>query len=156
MKKAIDLLNESIKHILNLLLFTMVIVVFAQVLIRYVLDNPLAWSEELARYILVWLTFLGAAYAMSKNAHVGVEVFVKLFPVAIQKAILIVATLTSLFFFGIMIYQGYLFTIRTMAQTSPVLHLPMGGIYSVIPLSGIIISINLIYNTIQDLKKEGD
>lgn len=155
MKKAIDLLNDFIKHILNILLFIMVIVVFAQVVIRYALNNPLAWSEEIARYILVWLTFLGAAYAMSKQAHVGVEVFVKLFPVKIQKGVLVLATFVSLFFFAIMIYQGYLFALRTMTQTSPVLHFPMGGVYSVIPLSGIILSINLIYNTIQELKKEG-
>ena len=155
MKKAINIMNEFTKHVLNLLLFAMVIVVFAQVVIRYLLDNPLAWSEELARYILVWLPFLGAAFAMSKQAHVGVEVFVKLFPAAIRKGILVLATLVSLFFFGIMIYQGYLFTLRTMAQTSPVLHFPMGAIYSVIPLSGIIISVNLIYNAIQELRKEG-
>jgi len=155
MKKVIHLINESIKYILNLLLFVMVMVVFAQVLIRYMFDHPLAWSEELARYLLVWITFLGAAYAMSKQAHVGVEVFVKLFPVYIQKGMLLLATFISLFFFSVLIYQGYLFTLRTMAQTSPVLHLPMGGVYSIIPISGLLLIINLLYSTEQEWKNKG-
>ncbi|MCF6094839.1 TRAP transporter small permease [Microaerobacter geothermalis] len=155
MGKAVERMNEVMKHILNLLLFVMVIVVFAQVLIRYIFDQPLAWSEELARYILVWITFLGAAYAMSKKAHVGVEIVVKLFPKNFQKIVTVLSALLSLFFFGMMIYQGYLFVERTMAQTSAVLQLPMGGVYFVIPLSGVLISINLIYYVIQELRGEG-
>ena len=92
---------------------------------------------------------------MSKQAHVGVEIFVKKLPNGLQKSVLMLATVVSIFFFGIMIYQGYLFSLKTMAQTSPVLHLPMGFVYSIIPISGIFLTINLVYNTVQELRKEG-
>lgn len=156
MAKAINLMNLILKHVLNLVFAVLTTAVFTQVIFRFVLKKPLAWTEELAIYCLVWLTFLGAAYALSQRAHIGVDFFTQLFPLVVRKIIYTVATFISLVFYIIMVTYGYRLMIQGFAQTSSVFKIPMGAVYSVIPLSGIILIINLIFIFVQDIKSEGE
>lgn len=153
--KWIGYLNWGIKHLLNGIMGLLVTVVFLQVLFRFVLGSPLAWTEELARYSLIWLTFLGAAYAMSLKAHIGMEVFVNLFRTPGKKALYIVASIASLMFFLLMVVEGYSLAMQGMSQSSPVLRIPMGAIYMIIPISGAILIINLAARFAQDFKSGG-
>ncbi len=155
MGKIIKFINSSLKYLLFLLMIVLIVSVFSQVLFRFVLNQPLAWTEELARYILVWLTFLGAAYAMSLKAHIGVEFFVQKLPNNILKLSLIVSTLASIAFFLILVEQGYSMVTRSMSQLSPVLKIPMGAVYAVIPLSGLILIINIVNDTLKTLSDMG-
>lgn len=155
MNKLVDYMNWGIKHILNLLMALLVVVVFLQVIFRFALDSPLAWTEELARYSLIWLTFLGAAYAMSSKAHIGMEFFVNLFNLSIRKALYIIATFASLLFFLLMVIEGYDLAMQGMSQLSPVLRIPMGMIYMVIPVSGAILIINMASQFSKDFKSGG-
>lgn len=152
--KTVQLINTVIKYFLILMMFVMVVVVFLQVVYRFVLDNPLAWTEETARYLLVWITFLGAAYAMGSKAHIGVDLFMNMLPKSLRKILLIITTLLSLVFFAVMVTQGYILSQRTMMQTSPAMGLPMGYVYLVIPISGVLLMINLLYTVIGDLRGE--
>ncbi len=152
--KAVQVINTVIKYFLILMMFVMVVVVFLQVVYRFVLDNPLAWTEETARYLLVWITFLGAAYAMGSKAHIGVDLFMNMLPKSLRKILLIITTLLSLVFFTVMVTQGYILSQRTMMQTSPAMGLPMGYVYLVIPISGVLLMINLLYTVIGDLRGE--
>lgn len=154
MGKVINGLNTGLKHVLNVLLLTMVIVVFMQVLFRFALDQPLAWTEELARYLLVWITFLGASFAMAKKAHIGVDIIVDKLPPVLKNVIAIIASLISLSFFIMIIKESFTLIERTMVQTSPVLGISMGYIYTVIPVACFIMAINLIYITIEEFKKQ--
>src|SRR5699024_9041135 len=131
--KAVNIMNLILKHILNLIFAILTTAVFTQVVFRFVLKKPLAWTEELAIYCLVWLTFLGAAYALSQRAHIGVDFFTQLFPLTIRKIIYSIASLISLLFYFIMISYGYRLMIQGFAQTSSVFKVPMGIVYSVIP-----------------------
>lgn len=155
MNKLIGYMNFGIKHVLNLIMGLLVTVVFLQVIFRFILNSPLAWTEELARYSLIWLTFLGAAYAMSSKAHIGMEFFVNLFSVSIRKALYIAATFASLLFFLLMVVEGYDLAMQGMSQTSPVLRIPMGMIYMIIPLSGAILIINMASQFSKDFKSGG-
>lgn len=155
MNKLIGYMNWGIKHILNLIMAILVTVVFMQVIFRFVLDSPLAWTEELARYSLIWLTFLGAAYAMSLKAHIGMEFFVNLFKVSIRKVLYIIATFASLLFFLLMVMEGFDLAMQGMSQLSPVLRIPMGMIYMVIPVSGVVLIINMASQFSKDFKSGG-
>ncbi|TWT05206.1 TRAP transporter small permease [Planococcus sp. CPCC 101016] len=155
MDKLIGYMNFGIKHVLNLLMALLVTVVFLQVIFRFILNSPLAWTEELARYSLIWLTFLGAAYAMSLKAHIGMEFFVNLFGVSIRKILYIIATFASLIFFLLMVIEGYDLAMQGMSQTSPVLRIPMGMIYMIIPVSGIVLIINMASQFSKDFKSGG-
>ncbi|ANU11767.1 tripartite AtP-independent periplasmic transporter subunit DctQ [Planococcus antarcticus DSM 14505] len=155
MKKLIGYMNFGIKHVLNLIMGLLVTVVFLQVIFRFILNSPLAWTEELARYSLIWLTFLGAAYAMSSKAHIGMEFFVKLFAAPVRQALYSIATFASLLFFLLMVIEGYDLSMQGMSQTSPVLRIPMGMIYMIIPVSGIILLINMASQFSKDFKSGG-
>ena len=87
----------NVKKILNNLegyfcvgsLAVMSVVIFWQVVCRYVLKSSLPWSEELSRYLLVWTSFIGGAYGVRLGAHIGVEAFTLLLPKKAQKALAI-------------------------------------------------------------------
>lgn len=155
MQRIIGYMNFGVKHFLNVVLATLVVSVFLQVVFRFVIQQPLAWTEELARYCLVWITFLGAAFAMSSKAHIGMEFFVKKFAVPVRKFFYIIATAASFAFFLLMVIQGFDLASRSMTQLSPVLRIPMGFIYGVIPLSGAILIINMAFQFTKDFKSGG-
>ena len=75
MQKISSHINQSIEYLLFGLGFGMAMLVAVQVFFRYVLNQSLFWSEELARYLLIWLTFLGASCAYYRHAHPGVDIF---------------------------------------------------------------------------------
>lgn len=134
--------NGIFDHFLNILLAVMVVVVFAQVIFRFVLEAPLPWSEEVARYTMVWITFLGAALAIEKLAHPKVEVFVNLLPIRIRVPVHILAILLSCVFYLIIVYYGSQFVTSSIMQPSAVMRIPMGYVYTVIPVSGLLLILN--------------
>ncbi|MHA6260769.1 TRAP transporter small permease [Sporosarcina sp. CAU 1771] len=154
MDKFVGYMNFTMKHFLNVIMAVLSLAVFAQVIFRFVLELPLSWSEELAVYCLVWITFLGAAYALSLKAHIGVDFFVDRFPASLKKVFLVIAAIASFSFYIILIIQGYDLVQSSMSQTSPVMKIPMGLIYLVIPLSGLFLIINLIHLLVKDLRTE--
>jgi TRAP-type C4-dicarboxylate transport system permease small subunit len=154
MKSYVNRMNGFLKVILNAMLFLMVLLIFLQVVFRFVFDNPLGWTEESARFLLVWITFLGAAYAMASGAHIGIDAVVRLFPEGVKKVITVVAWLASVSFFILLVWQGFELANRSMGQTSPALDIPMGYIYFVIPVSGLILIINMTAKLFENLKGE--
>ena len=68
-----DKLNKGATYLLILLTITISLLIFAQVICRYVFNYSLYWSEELGRYTLIWITFLGASVGFKRKAHVGVD-----------------------------------------------------------------------------------
>lgn len=147
-------MNEVIKYFLIVIMVILIFAVFFQVLFRFVFNQPLAWTEELARYSLIWITFLGASYAMSLKAHIGLSILVEKSPIILQRFLIAVAGLVSIGFFWIMIQQGFNLASRSMTQLLPVLRLPMGYIYLVIPISGVILTINLLRTLWVDFTKK--
>jgi TRAP-type C4-dicarboxylate transport system permease small subunit len=153
-KRIIDSLNRVIKWILIFLFFIMVIAVFLQVLFRFVLDQPLAWTEELARYLLIWIAFLGTGYAMSVKAHPSIELLFEKASISVKKVLIVVSTGLMIFFFWNIVVNSIEFIQRSMTQTSPVLHVPMGLVYTVIPISSVLFVMNLLYIVISEWGKE--
>ncbi|SEM50587.1 TRAP-type C4-dicarboxylate transport system, small permease component [Mesobacillus persicus] len=153
-KKLVNLLNLFIKWILIILFFLLVVVVFLQVLFRFVLEQPLAWTEELSRYLLVWITFLGAAYGMSIKAHPSIEILFDKAGANLKKVLQVVTTILIIFFFWQVIVNSFEAIERSMAQTSPVLRIPMGLVYTVIPISSVLFVINLLFVVITEWRKE--
>lgn len=127
----------------------MTIMIFLQVIFRYVLGEALAFSEELARYMFVWSVAMGTALALRKHAHIGVEVFVERFPVRFRDSAAIIGSLLNLLFFGLLVWYGFVMVGMTMDQESPALLLPMGYVYLAIPLSGIVLFVSEIANFVE-------
>ena len=137
-------INQWVERLLFGLGFTMAVIVAVQVFFRYVLNHSLFWSEELARYLLVWLTFLGASVAYRRRAHPGIDFFYIKMPPTIKTTARFLVHLTSLILFGVMIFYGYRFTYFLRLQITPALHLPKWIIFSIIPISGLILTVHAL------------
>ena len=142
LEKVSRSINRRIESLLFVLGLSMTVIVAIQVFSRYVLNHSLFWSEELARYLLVWLTFMGASVAYRRKAHPSIDVvFVRTSP-SVQKLFTILVHLASIFLFGVMVFFGLRFSYFVRMQISPALHLPKWIIFSIIPISGFILLIH--------------
>ncbi|MGN7479248.1 TRAP transporter small permease [Solibacillus silvestris] len=153
MVKIVEGINKIVHGVLIVLMVVLVVSVFCQITFRF-FDYSIAWTEELSRYSMIWMTFLGAAYALATRAHIGMELLVERTQGIIKQILIVVAAIVSLVFFVMMVVEGYELSMRVMNQPSAVLQIPMGIVYSVIPISGIILVMNLFYVTAKQLKGE--
>lgn len=110
--------------------------VLTQVLTR-AFKYSLPGTEEVARLLVVWLTFLGTSLAMHEKVHLSVSFFVKKFRGQYQKVIYLLVNLLTLGFFIILAVYGFKLTIATMDNPTPILQLPMGIFYASIPVSSL-------------------
>lgn len=107
---------------------------------RYALGEQTRWTEELAVYLLVWISLLGAALTFREKGHLGVDYFVgKLDPSARRLSAMFVEGIVFAFSAFALVFGGWNLVVKTMAsgQVLPALNLSMGYVYSVVPLSGI-------------------
>jgi len=121
----------------------MTVVVVLQVICRYLLGAALTWSEEFARFGLVWITFLGAGIALRRRAHVGVQVIVELFSPGVRKIVQVLTIFTVVGFLLIATFKGMELALFNMKQYSPAMGLPMGLVYLAIPSGCLVLIIQL-------------
>lgn len=137
--KRVDRLLELT---LGSLMALMVLDVTWQILTRFLPMSPSSYTEELARYLLVWIGILGAAYAYRKKSHIGIDLLVSNLPPKARKAVQ-VFTIAVCFLFAaaVMVFGGIQLVLLTfeLNQMSAALNIPMGYVYSVIPLSGALV-----------------
>ena len=145
-----DKLNRVLEVILIMLLGVMVINVSWQVFSRYVLANPSSFTDELARYLMIWLGVLGTAYVSGKRLHVAIDILHSQLSLSSQKtmqkvifSIVILATFLIFIIGGSrLVYLSYL-----LGQKSAALQIPLYLVYVCVPLSGACI----IFYKINDL-----
>jgi len=155
-QKTSSIINQWIEYLLFGLGSTMTLIVAVQVFCRYVLNQSLFWSEELARFLLVWLTFLGASSAYYRKVNPGVDfLYAKLTPM-LKKISSALTHLASMALFSVMIIYGYQFAYFVRLQISPALQIPKWIILSVIPISGLILLIHAATFFITDLKRDSN
>ena len=159
MYKLIEKTHIGLKWILIILLTVMVIDVSLQVFSRYILQRSSSVTEELATFLLIWVGLLGAAYAYREKAHLGIDLISdrlsskgKFYSEII---VLIVVVLVSFFVF---VFGGLrlVYITFTLNQLSPAMRINMGFIYSVIPITGILIilySFDFFRNSLETFKK---
>lgn len=147
-------LRQKIDKILGTVLVTimaaMVVNVLWQVFTRFVLNNPSSFTDELSRYLMIWVGILGAAYISGRRMHVAID----LLPTKLNKEgqikLKIIANSIIILFclFALIIGGGRLVYITyILGQYSPALQIPIALVYLVIPLSGLLI----IYYKISDI-----
>ena len=120
-----------------LLLFLMVVLVCLGVFFRYVLGASLAWYDEFASYLLVWLTFYGAVVASYHGRHIAFEMVVDRFMRNTRRIVEAVAELFVLGFQIVLFYYGWLLTQKMGDETAvSLVWIKMGWVYSVLPITG--------------------
>lgn len=146
-------INRSVENLTAYFLAMMVILVFIQVVSREIIGSSFPWTEEVARFLMIWITFLGASFAFQYGAHIGIEYFKMKLSNLLQRSFELIALLACSVFFYFMIKYGLDISNRAMVQTSAALNIPMGYVYLVIPISGFLMFLNLVDITVKKLKK---
>lgn len=145
-KKIDQILGSTLTIIMGL----MVINVLWQVFSRFVIKSPSSFTDELSRYLMIWLGILGAAYVSGRNMHVAIDVLPLKTGASTQKRLrTVVIILVILFALAAMVAGGIrlVYISFLLGQKSPALQIPLAVVYAVIPMSGILI----IYYKITDL-----
>jgi len=135
-KKVLD---RCLEILVMVVVAVLVLDVLWQVFTRFVLNNPSSWTEELAIFMLIWVSLLGAAVALNRGAHLGIDYFVgKLPPRQRVYTEVFVFVCVALFSLLVMIVGGVSLVSRTLelGQTSPALGIKVGYVYLAIPISG--------------------
>ena len=103
---------------------------------RY-LTSTLMWTEEVARYLMVWAVFFGASLGAKKNIHVGIEAAIALFPKAMGRYVFLLSGIISTIFCLLICYYGYQVAVQIVArgQVSPAMEMPMGWVYASVPIA---------------------
>jgi len=145
-------LTYGIERVLIVLSMGIALVVFLQVVFRYVLRQPLYWSEELPRYLLIWMSFLAAALAQKTEAHINITLCLTWLPQRMQRWIHLGANLVILAFLGVLVYSGSLVVNITAHHRSTALQLPMGLVYAALPVGALLMMLYLLLQIVQELQ----
>lgn len=127
---------------LALLMAIMTIDVLWGVFTRYALGHQASWSEELARFLLIWIGILGAAYASGQNMHLAIDLLSPKLEKDGQKKLKgLIRIIIILFAVAVLIVGGFrlIYVTHVLGQTSPALQIPMTIVYAAIPLAGLLV-----------------
>ena len=138
------------------ILVAIVLVTFAQVVFRYVLLAPLSWSEELARFLLLWLASLSAAYAFKLRSHFALTFVVDWFDEKTQRHIRSLATFIVAGFLLIFIRQAFSFTLAVRDQIAPGTQISMAIPYSSALVGSVLMFYYVVKNWWDDLHATGE
>ena len=148
-----NILDKCIEKFIIIILTIMVIVALWQVASRYVFNSPSTISEELLRYCLIWLAMLGSAYMFGLREHMSMTFLVEKFNDNVIRNLSILSEVVIIIFSAaVLLYGGINITLLTMNQISAALGIPMGYIYMVLPLSGVLMifyGVNNILNIVK-------
>ena len=145
---------KGINFFIGFLLAVIVIIVFGNVLSRYVLNVSLAWSEEVSRTLFIWMAFLGAITAYINNEHLGLDIVVKIFPKKITQLLIIIADIVVFFALAIVLKGGIDMTVDSFESgwVSSAVPIPYGYIYLVVPISAALMLIECTLKFINDIQ----
>ena len=148
-----DILIKKVSRVLEIFLISifalLVVDVLFQVFSRYILGTSFTWTEELARFSLIWMTILGAAYLNGKREHLSMDfLYQKLSVTNKKKASILIEILVFLFALVVMVIGGFnlVYTTLHLEQLSGTLRIPLGYVYAVMPASGLLIMLFCVYH----------
>lgn len=143
----------GVEAVVALLVAVMVGTLIVQVFYRFVLGDPLSWSEELARYAFVWITFLGAAVAYRHGSHIVVETVILLLPRGAQAALAWVVDALVVVALATLLVQGLGIMEATSNVQATMLEIPMSWVYGSVPVSAAVMLAYQLERTLSRLKR---
>lgn len=142
------------KIMLIFLISEMVILAAVQILSRFVIKKPISWSEELLTYSFIWLSFIGASFALATNKHFEVDLFTIKLNVRTRKIIFILIKILMLVFTILMIKDGYRFASINKFQMMSIMPFSMFWPCIIVPLSGIFMFIHICTKIYKKIRRD--
>jgi len=137
--------------VISIIFFLLVVTVFANVIFRYFFESTIDWSEELARFLLIWLIFIGAMSALFEDEHMVMDYFVKLFQVKISRLLKLIADLFSLAAATALMIGGLELAIKNLNWYSPVLNIPYGYVNMIVPICSALMEVIILRKIVSDV-----
>jgi TRAP-type C4-dicarboxylate transport system permease small subunit len=128
----------------------MLVIIFAQVVTRYLFGYTPEWSEELARFLFVWVVFLGSALIMGESGHLAVQFLPDKFKgTAFGTVLDVIINVSGYVFIILLLTQGWKMTSIMTFQRAPGLDIPMSWVYVIIPVSCVLMLLYLLKDTVR-------
>ncbi|RJF96620.1 TRAP transporter small permease [Noviherbaspirillum cavernae] len=131
------------RWILIALLAAMSVIVFANVVMRYVTDASIPWSEEVSRHMMIWLTFLGSGLVLRSGGHIAIDNLQDALAPRYARVLRGIVLLLMVAFLSLLLYFGCIYVSRTMVQTTAATEIPFGYIYLAMPLGCALMLVHL-------------
>lgn len=148
--------NKAVEALVFALLAVLVVIISACVFWRYVLNDSLSWGEELGRYLLVWISFLGASMATYRGMHIGIGVLVDRLPAKLRRALAILVDLFMMAFLATLVYQGLKILPVMEVRSAPTLPIRMGMVYAVVPLATAVMLLHVSAHFLKTVLSPGE
>jgi len=152
MKQFFNILDKSLAFFIFLILFVMSGVVAANVFGRFILGSSISWGEEVAKILLTYLTFFGAAYAMQDNSHYSFDFIIRKLPDKLLRFFLIFRWSVIIIISVIIIYYSTEVTIRMTDWIMPSSGINRALVYGATPVGIILLLFYSLRNLIEDIK----
>lgn len=155
MHKFRKILDGILLTAASILIIFLVIGALWQVFTRFVLNDPSIVTQEVLRFSLIWVAMLGASYAFGTNEHISLTFLRDKFKGTAYKWLRAFIDLTVVVFsLFVLVIGGSIIVNSTMSETSPILQVPMGWVYIILPVSGVIIIIYQVMNAVQWMQSD--
>jgi TRAP-type C4-dicarboxylate transport system permease small subunit len=144
--------DRAIMAVVALLTAALFVCVVVQVFFRYVLEQSLPWTDEVARDCFIWGSLLAAAVIVGRREHFSIDFLVDTLPPRPRCLLRLLGTALCLGFALILVVYGYGWSARLMFARSDVLQLPQGAVYAVIPISAAYMALHLVLQLVEGLR----
>ncbi|AMV11190.1 TRAP transporter small permease subunit [Geobacillus thermoleovorans] len=139
MKRIGAVLEKTLNALMAFCLAFMSILVFGNVVLRYGFNSGITWSEEMSRFLFIWMSFLGAIGALKDNDHLGVDTLVRKLPTGAKRIVFVISNAIVLYVLYLLFDGSWKITLSSVGSRAPATGLPMAFIYG----TGLVVSIGM-------------
>jgi len=145
--QVLTFISKTEKNMIAGLLFFNVAILFITVVLRYLFNNPPVWTEEISRYVMIWIVYLGVSQSIETNTEIKIDILTQMTTSAIIKKMAhVIAVVSGIVVSVFMLFYGIEFT-KTLFETGQVaasIPIPMAYFYSIIPIASVLMTIKYI------------
>ena len=154
--KIFNLFNRLEEGFLMAAFSVMAVVLTLQIFMRYVVNMPLVWSEELARYLFVWVTFIGAGYGVRQKIHISMEVLYIRLPRKLKLAITLATNVLSILAFAYLVPWGLEVLKDQASIKSSAMQISMSLVFAAAPIGCFFVCLRLLGDIVRAIKTKGE
>lgn len=149
--KISHVVDKIVGYICIVFAITMTVTTLVGILFRYVMTNPLPWTEELARYAMIWMGLLAISMGVKRQSHLGLKLFVDMLPSVVQKILSYLIRIIIGYFLYMLIIYGTNMALNGVYQIAPALQIKMVYVLSAVPIAALLSLIQLVLITADEI-----